>query len=865
MPNDNVSRADYRQLKDELLRLRQLYENGAPKLEDYQYDEMKLRLKTIETEHPDWLEPDSPTQTVGSEESGADILHDAPMLSIQDVFSTTDVGNFVDKIKKQYPNAEFLVEEKVDGVSAAMRYRNGKLELILSRGTGKVGKDWTANARAMLGDLRETIDGAPPYLELRGEIFITRSNFDRINAEQLEQGREPFANPRNYVAGLMNSKNYIGDRRLSFVVHGLMKSEDTPQFENHSEFYRFLESNGIEVIHNYRLCRTSKEVIRAIEEIGESRPNLDWEIDGVVIKIDNFNQREELGMTSNAPRWSIAYKFPPEIKQSVIREIEINVGRTGRLTPVAIFDPITLAGTTVSRATLHNKGYIKKLDVRIGSTVKVFKSGDIIPKIEAVVKNPEDSTPYVFIEECPSCGAKLDMNEWCCVNPNCPAQIENRIVYFAAKDAMDIEGLGKESVRTLVASGLIKNIADIYKLSRAELIEVCGFGPKETDNLLTAIEKSKANSADKILTGLGISGVGPSMAELLIEEAGSVEKICNASVEELNNWLSKSDKEGAQNIRIVFDELEKGTDADLFAVLTRITFVKTKTANRILEVFKSINAIKNISLTNFYRRVTNVQLLRTLHNRFVLNLITPNDVESFMEALAASMIGKRLINDNSQADNPRKRSFDEIRNASLDQLLEWSMPPSLKNVWQFFDLIKRNNDAELADLLSKIIRIDRKAAEKLAGHFGSIEAIKKAPLDELYKWLRSDVARYIREFFDLDENRRLLERLREYGLNIGEEPVVQQTAQKSKLKPKLASASSGETIVFTGTMSITREEAAERAALHGFVVRNSITSKTNYLVVGDKPGSKLRKAELLGVTILSEEEFDELLRKSPMS
>ena len=853
MQNDNESRADYLKLKAELLRLRQLYENGSPELEDYQYDEMKLRLKTIETEHPDWIEPDSPTQTVGGEES------DAPMLSIQDVFSTADVGSFVDKLKKQYPNAEFLVEEKVDGVSAAMRYRNGKLELILSRGTGKVGKDWTANTRAMLGDLRETIDGAPPYLELRGEIFITRSNFERINAEQLEQGREPFANPRNYVAGLMNSKNYIGERRLSFVVHGLMKSEGMPSFERHSEFYRFLESNGVSVIHNYRLCRTSEEVIRTIEEIGESRPNLDWEIDGVVIKIDNFNQREELGMTSNAPRWSIAYKFPPEIKQSIIRKIELNVGRTGRITPVAIFDPITLAGTTVGRATLHNKGYIKKLDVRIGSTVKVFKSGDIIPKIEAVVKNPEDSTPYVFIEECPSCGAKLDMNEWCCVNPNCPAQIENRIVYFAAKDAMDIEGLGKESVRTLVASGLIKNIADIYKLSRAELIEVCGFGPKETDNLLTAIERSKANSADKILTGLGISGVGPSMAELLIEEAGSIEKICNASVEELNDWLSKSDKEGARNIRIVFDELEKGTDADLFSVLTQITFVKTKTANRILEVFKSIDDIKNISSTSFYQRVTNEKSLKNFNDRCALNLIDTSDVDDLPDGIFNANIRKRLLNDSSVPNEPRKRSFDEIRNASFDQLLEWSMPPSLKNVWQFFDLLKRNNDDELADLLSKINRIDRKAAEKLAGHFGSLEAIKKAPLEELYKWLRSDVARYIREFFDLDENRLLLERLREYGLNVGEEPVVQQTARKSKAKPKLASASSGKTIVFTGALSITREEAAERAALHGFVIRNSITSKTTYLVVGDKPGSKLRKAEQLGVTILTEDQFNAML------
>ena len=732
MSDELTLRAEYDELKKNLLHHRWLYDLGTPELEDYEYDRLMLRLKALESEHPDWIAPDSPTRIVEVPDKKNDVEHDAPMLSIDDVFSTADVVKFVDKIIKKFPEANFLVEEKVDGVSAALRYREGIFERALSRGDGKKGRDITANVRSMVGNLIEKIDGAPPYLELRGEIFIGRQNFERLNADRLENGLELFANPRNYTAGLMNAKNKTAPRQLSFVVHDRLSVEydGDQKFDTATDFYRFLEGNGVKVVRN-KLCRTSEEVLSAIDEIDAARATLDHALDGAVIKINNFDQRSELGTTAKAPRWSIAYKYPPEIKRTVVREIELNVGRTGRITPVAIFDPITLAGTTVRRATLHNKDFITKLDVRLGSTIEVFKSGEIIPKVDRVVETPEGTAPYNFVEECPSCGAKLDMDDWRCINPNCPAQIENRIINFVGKNAMDIDGLGKETVRKSVGLGLVKNIADIYSLDRDTLIDKVGLGPKETENLLAAIEKSKAAPPERILTGLGIKEVSLTTALELINGVGSIEKIAAASLEELNNRLSKTKQKNlvvAESIRAFFDRAEVDIEgADPIKMLCEIEGVGAITAREIINRFGSI---------------------------------------------------------------------EKIAAASLEEL-------------------------------------NRKLSK----------AKKKEYLT---------VARNVREFFDLEENKILLERLRAMGLNIGE--TIEE--KKSVEAPR-----GGETIVFTGALTITREEAAQRATFAGFVVKNSITSKTKYLVVGDKPGSKLKKAEALGITILNEEQFYEMLNK----
>ncbi|MBR1581074.1 MAG: NAD-dependent DNA ligase LigA [Selenomonadaceae bacterium] len=726
-----MSEEQYRELKRELLRYRELYEQGQPAIEDYEYDRMMQRLKDIERAHSEWLEPDSPSQTVGSKLGGGKdaVVHDAPMLSIQDVFNLDDVIKFVDKQLKQFPEAEFLVEEKVDGLSAAMRYRNGALERVITRGDGKIGFDKTANALFTLDNLIRTLEGAPAYLELQGEIFIRRRKFDQIYERQLELNPDKITNPRNYAAGLLNKKNPDPDdrERLSFVVHGVMKFDGG--FERHSDVYKFLERNGVNVIHDYKLCRTSEEVIRAVEEIGSSRLALDWALDGAVIKIDQFALRDRLGTTAKAPRWAIAYKFPPELKQTIVREIELNVGRTGKITPVAIFDPITLAGTVVTRATLHNKKYIEAKDIRLGSTIEVYKSGEIIPKVQRVVDNPSGSTPYEFIERCPSCGSKLDMGDWCCVNPNCPAQFEERIIYFVGKNAMDIDGFGANTARKLIELGLIESIADIFTLKRDQLTAV-GFGPKESENLIAAIEKSKAASPERILTGLGIREVSSTTAQELIAQFGSIDKIINASLDELNKKLSKAE---SPTVRVV-----------------------------------------------------------------------------------------------------------------------------AKNIREFFDVEgnrARVVDADPIKLLCEVPKVGDKTAAELLSKVPALERIADAPIEVLNEWVSKArareslvVARNVRAFFDLDDNRKLVGRLRAMGLNMGD-----------TVEAKVENAPRGGVIVFTGTLTITRAEAASRATFAGFTVKNSITKSTKYLVVGDKPGSKLAKAESLGITILNEDQFNEMI------
>lgn len=927
MVDEETLRAEYDELKKNVLHHRWLYDYGQPEIDDYEYDQLMLRLKEIEKIHPDWIAPNSPTQIVEVKSKDADVKHDARMLSIDDVFSTADVTDFIDKITKKFPDAEFLVEEKVDGVSAAMRYRNGRLMQVLSRGDGKFGKDITANAFSMIDNLILTLDNAPPYIELRGEIFISRSNFDRINADRIENEQEPFANPRNYTAGLMNSKNKQAPRQLSFVVHDMMHIlEWYEPFATAAEFYQFLDHNGINVIHNYKVCRTAEEVLKAIEEIGASRPTLDWALDGAVIKLNSFAQRSELGTTAKAPRWSIAYKFPPERKQTVIREIELNVGRTGRITPVAIFDPIVLAGTTVSRATLHNKDYIQNLKIGIGSTIEVFKSGEIIPKVERVVSNPDDSTAYKFIEDCPSCGAKLDMKDWRCLNPNCPAQLEAHIVHFAGKNALDIEGLGKANVHTLIENGLVSNIVDLFTLNKDDLIQKCKFGPKETDNLLAAIEKAKAASPEKILTGLGIEDVGTEISASLIQKAGSITAIENADEKQIDKWVSEAITASAKNVRAIFDQLDRGENANVFDLLIRIKQVSDRTAERIVEVFKSLSSLKKSSIEVINIRVTLSQGLNNIRAFFDLldsgsdpiTLLTKikkvdretaeiliNEFESIgairehanelmSTPLYESVRNICFVFDQLDEKDDTKlyaflnringigetfagriverfKSFDEIQNASLEEIYKCTIHKGLQNIRRFLYLLNiadDNSTDKIIELLSLIKGIDSEKAELLFKHFGSFEAVKHASIEELNFLLKDSViltAQKIYAFFQLKENKAMLTKLRELGLTIDEDTHLKKSFIHGKGTTNNLSIYKGGTIVFTGTLTITRSKAAKMAEAAGFTVKNSITSGTDYLVVGEKSGSKLQKAERLGVIILNEAQFYDLIRKTQES
>lgn len=534
------------ELKKKILYHNDLYYNqDNPEIEDAQYDELMRQLKKLEAENPELITKDSPTQKVGGmakREAGVLVKHDVPMLSLQDVFSAEEVETFVDNMQKELDNPEFVVEEKIDGLSLALRYVDGELKLAVTRGDGVVqGEDVTANAM-QIKDIKKKIQEKLPYFEVRGEVYMTREAFSLVNEKQELLGKRLFANPRNCAAGTLRQldSKIIKERNLSMFIFNLQKVEGI-ELKSHTQAYEFMHKQGMKIIHSYKVCKTKKEVLQAIEEIGNRRGDLDYDIDGAVVKINDFAQREKLGATSKVPKWAIAYKYPPEEKETKLLNIELSVGRTGRITPTAVFEPVWLCGTKVERATLHNQDFIDDLDIRIGDTIKVYKSGEIIPKVRCVIKEkrPQDSKPFIIGDTCPVCNAHTihdDKADIRCSNPHCPAQIERWIINFVGRDAMDIKGFGMMYIKTLIENGYLKDPADIYYLHnyRDELIAKGLIGKeKNTDKLLNAIEKSKQNAPWRLLTGLGILNIGKSASRSLINHFHSFDDIAKATEEEI--------------------------------------------------------------------------------------------------------------------------------------------------------------------------------------------------------------------------------------------------------------------------------------------------------------------------------------------
>ena len=551
-----AAKADIKKIKQELTKLRKeirfhnnrYYDDDNPAISDYEYDQLMLRLKAIEGEYPELITANSPTQVVGGKakrEAGVLVKHDVPMLSLQDVFSKEEVIGFVEDMRNQLDNPEFVVEEKIDGLSMALRYENGRLVRAITRGDGLVqGEDVTENAR-VIDDVVQQLKDPMEYFEIRGEVYMSRQSFDEVNKRQEILGLKGFANPRNCAAGTLRQldSRITKARGLSLFVFNLQTSRGR-EFHSHTEAYEYMIQQGIKVIHNYKVCHTVEEVWKAIETMGESRGELPYDIDGAVVKLNSFHDRETLGATSKVPRWAVAYKYPPEEKETCIRKIELSVGRTGRITPTAVFDTVRLCGTNVERATLHNQDFIDKLDVRIGDTVTVYKSGEIIPKIRSVVKDkrPAGTEPFKIGDVCPVCGAKTirepGLSDICCTNPSCPAQLENHIINFVGRDAMDIKGFGESNIKNLIEAGYIHDISDIYTLSlhRDELIEKGIIGKeKNTDKLLDAIEKSKTNEPQRLLTGFGIPGIGRAAARELMSAFNSIDNLANATIEDIMN------------------------------------------------------------------------------------------------------------------------------------------------------------------------------------------------------------------------------------------------------------------------------------------------------------------------------------------
>lgn len=522
------------------------YNLDDPEISDFEYDKLLVKLSKLEEEHPELFSADSPTHEVGGtakREAGILVKHNIPMLSLQDVFSKEEVYGFVEKILKEKEDTVFIVEKKIDGLSISLRYEEGQLVMAVTRGDGiNYGEDVTDNIR-MIKDVKTSLKDSVPYLEIRGEIHMKTADFEAVNEKLEVEGKKLFANPRNCAAGSLRQLDpqVVKERKLSLFVFNVQDTRGI-KFSRHSESFEWLKKQGIKVIEGYKLCRNADEVWEAITEIGELRGSLAYGIDGAVVKVDSLADREYLGATSKVPRWAVAYKYPPEEKETVVKEIRLSVGRTGRITPTAIFEPAHLCGTNVERATLHNQDRIDELDVRIGDTIIVRKAGEIIPEVLSVVKEkrPKDTVPYKIPSQCPSCGGpagrEKNTADIRCNNLNCPAQLTQHIINFAGRNAMDIKGLGEASVDALVREGYVKDIADIYYLQqyRDEMVDKGLIGKeKNTDKLLMAVENSKTNEIDRLITGFGIRNIGRQAATELMNHFKSINNLKDATYEEL--------------------------------------------------------------------------------------------------------------------------------------------------------------------------------------------------------------------------------------------------------------------------------------------------------------------------------------------
>lgn len=515
------------------------YNQDNPIVDDYEYDMLMQELKSLEAEYPALLRPDSPTQRVGGKASGKfeKVSHTVQMGSLQDVFSYEQVRQFLARIQETIPNPVFTVEPKIDGLSVSLLYENGVLTVGSTRGDGFVGENVTGNLKT-LRSIPLKLKNAPALLEVRGEVYMPRRQFARVIEQQEANGEPPFKNPRNAAAGSLRQKDakITASRKLEIFVFNLQQVEGIT-FATHSDSLDKLQQWGFSTIP-YTICDANPEkMIAAIEKIGAARGTLPYDIDGVVVKLNDPVQREQLGSTAKYPRWAVAYKFPPEEKQTTLTRIEIQVGRTGVLTPVAVFEPILLAGTAVARATLHNRQFIEEKDIRIGDTILVRKAGDIIPEVLSSVSHDENSVPYTLPTHCPACHTPVTQEENAaavrCHNPLCPAQMFRSIVHFASKAAMNIDGLGPAIVQQLMDEGLVQSPADLYTLTAQQLLRLEGFREKSVQNLLNAIAQSKAQPLDRVIAALGIPNIGQSTAVLLCEHFGSMDALRHATVAEI--------------------------------------------------------------------------------------------------------------------------------------------------------------------------------------------------------------------------------------------------------------------------------------------------------------------------------------------
>lgn len=516
------------------------YVEDAPEIDDYEYDMLYRQLQQLENEHPEWIQPDSPTQRVGAAPLNTfeKVEHEVPMESLHDSFSEEELMDFDRRVREAVDSPVYIVEPKFDGLSVSLEYRDGRFVRGSTRGDGLVGEDVTENLRT-IRTVPLKLTRSIPYLEVRGEVYMSHESFFKLAARQELNDEKPFKNPRNAAAGSLRQKNprITATRTLDIFVFNVQQVNGE-ELHSHKQSLDFLKELGFPVPPFYKACATMQEVIEEVQRIGELRGSLGYSIDGAVIKVDDFSQRVSLGSTAKFPKWAEAFKYPPEEKETKLLEIEINVGRTGVLTPTGLFEPVTLAGTTVSRATLHNQDFITEKDIRVGDTVILRKAGEIIPEVVAVTAHSPEAEPYHIPEICPSCGGPVTREEgeaaMRCTNPECPAQLMRHMIHFSSRDAMDIDGLGPAVIEQLVERGLVNSPADLYVLEQSQIQELERMGEKSSQNLMDAIAHSKGNDLYRLVYALGIPHIGLKAAKLLTSYFGNIDAIFQASAEEIS-------------------------------------------------------------------------------------------------------------------------------------------------------------------------------------------------------------------------------------------------------------------------------------------------------------------------------------------
>lgn len=566
-------RGEIKELREKLNENARLYYTlDASTMSDYEYDRLYRRLQELEAAHPEEITPDSPTQRVGDAvlNDFAEVRHPVPLESLEDVFDGDEVKGFLSKVLETLPRAEYSVEPKVDGLSVALEYRDGQFYQGATRGDGRVGEDVTGNLRTVRS-IPKNLPEKLPRLIVRGEVYMARSVFDRINEELELEGKPLLANPRNAAAGSLRQKDpkVCAKRQLDIAVFNLQLVEGR-SFATHSETLDYLREQGFPVIP-HTVLRDPEEILEQIQKLGDNRMDFPYDIDGAVVKLNDLSDRSILGSTAKCPKWAVAYKYPPEQKESRVADIVVQVGRTGVLTPKAVLEPVRLAGTTVTNATLHNQDYITEKDIRIGDTVVVQKAGEIIPEIVSVVKEkrPEGTKPYHLPDKCPVCGAAVlrdpDGAAVRCTGAECPAQLLRNMIHFASRDAMDIDGVGPAVLQQLIESGLVSNPADLYDLRAEQLEGLDRMGKKSAQNAVDAITRSKENDLWRLIFALSIRQVGAKAAKILATHFGSMDGLRRATAEE----LTEIDDVGAVTADYITHWMQSDQAADLLARLQK--------------------------------------------------------------------------------------------------------------------------------------------------------------------------------------------------------------------------------------------------------------------------------------------------------